>query len=77
VVLGKRRAHFRVADLLELERMLEGLCAQKSGKSIESGRKANFAASVTAIMPHMTDQELPCRKQGWRIYGCIWAIWGF
>jgi len=32
VVLGKRRAHFRVADLLELEKMLEGLTAQRSGK---------------------------------------------
>ena len=32
VVLGKKRAHFRVADLLELEKMLEGLSAPTSAK---------------------------------------------
>ena len=30
--LGKRRAHFRVADLLELEKMLQELTAQRPGR---------------------------------------------
>ena len=45
VALGKRRALFRVADLLELERLVGRLSAERRAKRRGGG--------VTSILPHM------------------------
>jgi hypothetical protein len=65
IAIGKRRALFRVADLMELAQLVAGL-SRRDGRSSPNKRKANSAAPVKKIRrtrkPRSARQEVASTK---------------